>query len=215
MTDFLNQIFNGANAIPTALLLFVVLYWIIVILGFIGTDFLDIDLDIDADGEADLDVDGEGVEVSWINNVLQFFNLGKIPLMIWLSFVALPLWFIAVNLNHFLGFEAFLSGLLIFLPSAFVSLFFAKFATWPFVKMFEKLDEDTKAKDLIGRTAIVSSAASSSSRGMAELSYNGSHLRIMIRCHEGQSVKKGDQVLFIRKLNNRGEYLVEPYSSID
>ena len=26
MTDFLNQIFNGANAIPTALLLFILLY---------------------------------------------------------------------------------------------------------------------------------------------------------------------------------------------
>jgi len=215
MTDFLNQIFNGANAIPTALLLFVVLYWIIVILGFIGTDFLDIDLDIDADGEADLDVDGEGVEVSWINNVLQFFNLGKIPLMIWLSFVALPLWFIAVNLNHFLGFEGFLSGLLIFLPSAFVSLFFAKFATWPFVKMFEKLDADSKPKEIEGKTGTVTSSATASSKGMAEINYDGSFLRLMIRCHEGQNVKKGDKVLFIRKLDERGVYLVEPYSSID
>lgn len=215
MTDFLNYIFNGANAVPTALLLFVVLYWIIVILGVVGTDFLDFDLEMEADVDSDLEIEGDGLEVSWFNNVLQFFNLGKIPFMIWLSFLVLPLWFITINLNALLGFESFLAGLLIFLPSLFGGLFLAKILTWPFVKVFEKLDEDQKPKEIIGRTGIVTSSASASSRGMAEINYNGSFLRMMIRCHEGQSVKKGDEVLFIRKLNDRGVYLVEPHFSID
>lgn len=215
MSDFINLIFNGANAVPTALLLFVVLYWIIVIFGFIGSDFFDIDIDVEADGDADLDMEGDGVEISWINNVLQFFNLGKIPLMIWLTFVALPLWVIAINVNSLIGFEGFLGGLITFFPAAFVSLFLAKFLTWPFVKMFEKLDADTKAKEIIGRVGTVTSSATAKSRGMAEINYDGSFLRMMIRCSEGQSVQKGDQVLFIRKLNDRGVYLVEPYTSID
>lgn len=215
MSDFIHLIFNGANAVPTALLLFVVLYWIIVIFGFIGSDFFEIELDLDADGDADFDVEGDGVEVSWINNVLQFFNLGKIPLMIWLTFVALPLWMLAVNLNSLLGIESFLPGLIIFLPAAFVSLFLAKFLTWPFVKVFEKLDADTKAKEIIGRVGTVTSSASSSSRGMAEINYDGTFLRILIKCSEGQAVQKGDQVLFIKKLNQQGVYLVEPYLSID
>lgn len=215
MNDFLNYIFNGANAVPTALLLFVVLYWIIVILGVVGTDFLDFDLEVDAEVDADVEIEGEGLEVSWFNNVLQFFNLGKIPFMVWLSFLALPVWFITININALLGFESFLAGLIVFLPSLFGGLFLAKILTWPFVKVFEKLDEDEKPKEIIGRTGIVTSAASDKSRGMAEINYSGTFLRMMIRCHEGQSVKKGDEVLFIRKLNTQGEYLVEPYTSID
>lgn len=215
MSEFLNYIFIGANAVPTALLLFVVLYWIIVIFGALGTDFLDFDIDIDADGSTDLDMDGEGLEVSWFNNVLQFFNLGKIPFMIWLSFVSLPAWILSVNINGLLGFESFIPGFLVFLAALFVSLFLAKFLTWPFVKFFEKLDEDTKAKEIVGRVGTVTSKASGSSRGMAEINYDGTFLRMMIRCSEGQEAEKGSQVLFIRKLNDRGVYLVEPYTSID
>lgn len=215
MNEFFHYIFMGANAVPTALLLFILLYWLIVIFGFVGSDFLDIDLDIDADGEADLDMNGEGMEVSWINNVLQFFNLGKIPLMIWLSFVALPFWVISVNINGLFGFESFFAGLIVWIPTLFGSLFLAKFLTWPFVKFFAKLDEDTKAKDIIGRTGIVTTAANSSVKGMAEINYDGTFLRIMIHTDREQQVNKGDEVLFIRKLNDQGVYRVEPYNSID
>ncbi len=214
MNDFLIYVFNGANAVATALLLFVVLYWIIVIFGVVSTDFLDFDLDLDTDGEADLDASGDGLEVSWFNNVLQFFNLGKIPFMIWLSFLALPLWIITVNINNFLGFETFLPGLIVLLPALIASLFVSKFLTWPFAKFFDKLDADTKAKDIIGKVGLVTNSASKDKRGMAEINYDGTFLRIMIRCAEGQSVKKDDEVLFIRKLNDQGEYLVEPYLSI-
>jgi hypothetical protein len=89
MNELLNLIFNGANAIPTGLLLFIFLYWIIVIIGLVDTEFLDFDLDID--GEPEFEIEG-GVsgDVSWLNNVLSFFNLGRIPFMIWLSLKARP-----------------------------------------------------------------------------------------------------------------------------
>jgi len=214
MTDFLIYIFNGANAVATALLLFVVLYWIIVILGLVSTDFLDFDLDIDADGNADLDMDSEGLEVSWFNNVLQFFNLGKMPFMVWLSFLALPLWLITVNANYLLGLESLLPGLIVFFPAFILSLFLAKFLSWPFASFFARLDVENKKKEIIGRVGIVQMAASANKRGMAEINYEGSFLSLMIRCTGDESVQKGEEVLFIRKLNEDGEYLVEPYLSI-
>jgi len=213
--DFLNFIFNGANALPTALLLFILLYWIIVILGFIGSDFLDFDLDLDADSDVDADLDtGASADVSWLNNVLQFFNLGKIPFMIWLSFVALPLWIMCININGLLGFVSFLPGLLVFFPAAIVSLFLAKFLTWPFVNFFQKIDEDSKAKEIIGKVGVVTLSATHTSKGMAEVNYRGTYLRFYIQTKKGITVQKGEHVLFVQSLGNKGVYLTEPYSSI-
>lgn len=213
MTEFLNFIFNGANALPTALLLFVVLYWIIVIFGFIGTDFLDIDLDMDgdADFDADSDFDTSSADISWLNNALIFFNLGKIPLMIWLSFVVFPLWLIVVNVNGLFGFESFLPGLLVFIPALFVSLFLGKFFTWPFVKFFQKIDEDSKAKDIIGQVGTVLLDATHLRKGQAEVNYSGTFLRFYIQTREGIAVKKGQKVLFIQPVGKKGVYLIEPY----
>ncbi len=213
MNEFLNLIFNGANAIPTGLLLFILLYWIIVIIGLLDTEFLDFDIDID--GEADFEIEGDvSGDVSWLNNVLVFFNLGRIPFMIWLSFVSLPLWLLSININNFLGIESFIFGLLSFIPLLFLSLLISKVLTTPFVRFFEKLNEDSKKKEIIGKIGTVISPASDLNKGMAEINYQGSFLRLYIRSPKSQPVLKGEQVLFIEKLDEPGVYLVEPHLSI-
>ncbi len=216
MGNFVDFIFNGANVIPTALLLFIILYWIIVIFGLLGTDFLDFDLEVDADLDADMDTGATATaDISWINNVLLFFNLGKIPVMIWLSFLTLPLWIICINVNGFLGNSNFIIGLIVFLPALIGSLFIAKFLTWPFVKFFNTIDEDSKVKEIIGKVGTVTTSASHDSKGMAEVNYEGSFLRFYILTREGTEVKKGDNVLFIQLLGTTGVYLIEPYYSVD
>jgi len=213
MIDFVNTVFSAANAIPTALLVFILIYWLIVIAGFLGTDFLDFDLDIDTD--TDTEVDTASADVSWINNVLIFFNLGKMPVMIWLSFLVFPLWLICINVNGFLGFTGFFSGLLIFFPALFVSLFIAKFTTWPFAKFFKKIDEDSNEKEVLGRVGTVTISADHLSNGQAEINYSGSFLRMSIRTMENVKVAKGEKVLFIEPFNDKGVYLVEPYLEND
>lgn len=213
MIDFLNLIFSGANAIPTGLLLFTILYWIIVILGVVGTDFLDIDIDIDAEG--DMDMDGTAsADISWLNKVLLFFNLGKIPFMIWLTFVTFPLWFICVNVNGMLGISNFLLGLVVLLPTLIASLFLAKFLTWPFAKFFAKIDEDSKEKEIIGKVGTVTLSADHIRKGQAEIDYRGSFLSFYIKTRKDVSVEKGERVLFIKDVNDEGYYLIEPYQEI-
>jgi hypothetical protein len=213
MNEFLNLIFNGANAIPTGLLLFILLYWLIVIIGLVDTEFLDFDLDID--GEPEFEIEGSvSGDVSWLNNVLSFFNLGRIPFMIWLSFVSLPLWLLSININNFLGIESFIFGLLSLIPMLFLSLLLSKVLTTPFARFFEKINEDSRKKEIIGKIGTVTSSASHESKGMAELNYQGSFLRLYIRSSKTQSVLKGDQVLFIEKLAEPGVYLVERHLSI-
>ena len=123
MLELLDAAVSAPNIIPTALLIFVLVYWLIVILGAIDTDFLDIDVDV----EADADVDGE-FSVSWFNHVLAFFNLGQVPFVLFLTFLVVPWWAITVLGNHYLGNESFIFSLAVLVPaldsSAYLSLSF-------------------------------------------------------------------------------------------
>ena len=124
MQAFLDLAFSGVNLIATILLIFVMIYWIIVILGVIDVDTLDIDLDLDAD--VDLDVDGD-VEVSGdgLSSVLSFFNIGHMPLMIFLSFLAFPMWVLSLWSTDFIGADSVLINSALLLASFVVSLFIA------------------------------------------------------------------------------------------
>jgi hypothetical protein len=220
MNEFLEIIFTGINAIPTALFLFVIIYWIIVILGFVGTDFLDFDIEVDMDVDADAEVaatsDGSAsAGVAWINHILIFFNLGRIPVMIWLSFLALPLWLLTILTNGWLGIENFFLGLLVFFPALVASLFLAKFLTWPFVKVFARIDEESKEKEILGKVGVVTLPADHNSKGQAEVNYSGSFLRFYILTKEGIKANKGGKVLFINHLTDKDAFLVEPYHEID
>ena len=181
MGEFIDAVFVAANALSTGILLFVLAYWLIVIFGFLGTDFLDfdIDADLDVDADVDADIDSGSGDLSWINQILTFFNLGKIPFMVWLSFLSFPLWFINVNINNFLGIENFFVGLITFLLAAIPSLFIAKFATWPFVGFFERMDKDSKPKSIVGKVGSVIIPADHDSKGQAEVNYEGSFLRFL------------------------------------
>lgn len=212
MGDYVNVVFTGANAISTGLLLFIFLYWIIVIIGLIGTDFLDIDIDIESDVDGDVDGTSE-TGISWLNKALVFFNLGRIPMMIWLSFLSIPLWILTMILNHSLGFSSFLPGLITFIPSLLVSLFLAKFFTWPLVKVFDRINEETKEKDVLGRIGKVILSASHTSKGQAEINYNGTFLSFYILTQEGVEVSKGSEVMFIKPLDG-STFIVEPHLQI-
>ena len=101
MKELLEFAFSGVNILPTILLIFVVIYWLIVLIGVVDVDTVDIDVEVDAD--VDLDVNG-------FASVLAFFNLDQLPLMIFLTFYAIPLWVVTLIGNDLLGFNSFFSG---------------------------------------------------------------------------------------------------------
>ena len=125
MKEIFELAFAPANIIPTVLFVFVTLYWIAVMIGFADADSLDIDLDLDVDVDVDvdldivtdahgspdvhMDMDGNPVgDISWLNKILIFFNIGKVPLMVWLSFVGLIAWVGCMSITSVFGINAFL-----------------------------------------------------------------------------------------------------------
>ena len=60
MGEVLQEALMPANLVFTVMLGIVIIYWIMVILGALDVDFLDIDFDSDVDVDADVDADVDG-----------------------------------------------------------------------------------------------------------------------------------------------------------
>lgn len=210
MQELLDASIQGANIIPTAILIFVLIYWLVVIIGLIDLDMFDIDLDTDVDVDSP-EVD-TSVSVGWLNSVLAYFNLGQIPLMIFVSFLALPMWIISVQLNHLIGNTSLLLGVVFLIPNLFVSLFVAKFLTMPFVKLFSKMTEEGETTTtMIGKICRIVLPLNSNSVGQAEVRVEGSSYLISAKTVEGKVMHKGEEGLVIEYHEDGKYYVVEPY----
>lgn len=207
MMELLEFAIAEANIIPTLLLIGIIFYWITVLIGAVDLDLFDLDLDMDV--EADGHPEG-GLE--WLNHVLRFFNLGKIPLMVFLSFLILPLWLFCIVVNDLLGIYSLLPGLLTLAVGFFISLFIAKVLTIPFVRLFDKLEED-KNFSAIGKLCTLQSNVGDGRIGQAVVSQNGNGAPIilMVSSKPGTSIRNGETALVLEYQPDKRCYLVEPY----
>lgn len=205
MNDLFNAAVAAPNIIPTALLIFVLVYWIVVILGAIDVDSIDIDVDMETD------VDGE-ISVSWLNHVLAFFNLGQVPFMVFMTFLIVPLWAISVMTNYYLGNQSFILSLILLIPILLVSAFIAKFATQPFVKLFSHLDNNyDRGEKQIGKICTLMTTASNIKAGQARISTSGAPLLLNVVTDDGVSMFSGDTAIVLEYIPDRNVYLIEPY----
>ena len=213
MMEVIRASFSWANIFPTLTLLFCMFYWIMVMIGALDLGFMDFDLDLD--GEPDIEVDlGNDVPVSWWNYMLEFFNLGHIPVMVFLSFLALPLWLISVVTNYFIGNDNnFLIGIIVWIPSFIVSLMVAKIMTMPFIKLFKRLnsEEVDESIDAVGKICTVLFNLSEGRLGQAEVVTDKGHLRVNV--YTNDEIKKGDQAIVIEYTEEKKSYLVAPFNS--
>ena len=203
--------FQSANIIVTILLLVVVIYWVVVLFGVLDFDTFDFDFDVEADVDVDADVDSSNI--FGLNKVLHFFNIGRVPFMIFLTFLVLPWWFGTVIVNNFFGFEGFLTGLIVTIAMFFLSLFVAKILTTPFVKIFDALDKETAHRDVLGTVGEVRMMATADKTGQAQFKLGGAFLTLDIRVKKGKA-NIGEFVMIINDSNKDDYYLVEQHYKI-
>lgn len=207
MEDLLEAIVWGANIVPTALLVFVLIYWLVVLLGFIDIDSFDIDIDLDLDTDTHV-----GGSVGWLNHVLYFFNLGQVPLMLFISFLALPMWLLAIVATEFLVFDSVFLSFIFLVPNFIVSLFVAKIFTQPFVKLFNTLENHVDDNtEVIGKICTVILNTTDEKMGQARVEGNGSVVLLNIKTRKGTELKKGETGLVIDYVPEKSYYIIEPY----
>jgi hypothetical protein len=212
MTELLQAAIFPPNLLPSGLLVFVLLYWLTVLLGLL--DMKTVDLSIDSHGHAHFDshTGHDGLGTGWLNGALAFFNLGRIPLMIFLSFVFLPLWAGSILANYYTGNTSLLLGLVFLLPLFVGSLFIAKFLTLPFVKLFSALEKDHDGGAVvIGKICTVLLPTTVDRLGQAAVQIDGAPLMLNVRSINAP-LSKGETALVIDFDAQRKCYLIEPYA---
>lgn len=208
MKETFEASFSIVNAIPTFLLVLIMIYWITVIIGVFNIETFD----IDSDADTDVDVNA-GDSLIWLNSALSFFNLGKIPLMIILSFFSLSLWVISILMNYYLNNLSVLLSLVYLIPSIFVSAMITKVLTTPFVRLFAKAAGDIQNnKTLTGKICTVTLGATHEQFGQAKILIEGSSFIInVLSTEKGTELFKGETCLIIDYITEKKLYLIEPY----
>ena len=219
MTELLHAAVSPPNLLPTGLLVFVLLYWLTVIVGLLDFKTLDVQTghDFDAPHTAHAAPDTADMGVSWLNHALAFFNLGRVPLMVFLSLVALPLWVGSILLNYYLGNESWLLGLGLLVPLLLGSLLLAKVLTLPFVHLFAAMERNhDEGAQPLGKVCTVLLPATHERLGQASVQLrSGAPLMLNVRAASAATeLKKGDTALIIDYDATRRCYLVEPYDTL-
>lgn len=208
---------HPSNIFLTFLMVLLAFYWLVVLFGAIDVDMIDfdfeVDVDVDVDADIDVDTEVESSNIFGLNKILHFFNLGRVPFMVFLTFLVMPWWFGTVIINHLFGITSFVPGFLISLPVLIGALFVAKLLTTPFVKIFDALEKESAERDVLGTIGEVRIGASPTKTGLAEFMLGNAFLELKIRTKEGE-VKTRDKVMIVNDSNKDEYYLVEIHNEI-
>ncbi|MEL6671349.1 MAG: hypothetical protein AAFR61_04130 [Bacteroidota bacterium] len=228
MNVFFEAIFSSANLPYTILLIIVILYWMMVFIGTMDMEFLDFDVDVDMDLDVDVDVDldvdvdvdaevdtdleaGGGSPAVWLS-FLSFFNLGKIPFMLFISFLILSMWAIGVYANHQFGYLGNWFALAFFLPNILLSLFVTKVVSTPFKGMFDRLDQQAmRRKDLVGKICKITIAVKPGMKGQGHILFEGNEFLFTVISEEEEIIPKGAQALLVEYNPETELFLVTPF----
>ena len=185
----------GINLPITLLFAVMLLYWTSVIFGAFDIDVLQVDFDIDADLDLDADADADIQTGGAFQGMMLYFNIGAVPVTVWLSFLIFTCWILSVLESYYLnpGLH-FLFGLIFVIPNLIVGMYVAKFATVPLKKVFEAMaPKNTTRKSLVGQRATVTSSVVDSSFGQITVKTDGAPITLNAR--SGSPIEKGATVV--------------------
>ena len=215
MNELIQIAFSPINLVYTFLLVLVVLYWLLIIIGAMDFGSFDIDFDLDADVDVDVEVDVDADVSSGsagnLAGVLHFFNFGKLPFMVIMSFVVLSCWTMSVLANYYFGGGSTLFALALIFPNLFVGLCLTKMITTPLIPVFEKMESGIEPVDYMGMTCKIVLAATASKMGQAEVLIDSSPLLVNVKLESENldTLEKGVEAIILRKEKNKPYYIIK------
>lgn len=216
MTELFQAAISPPQILLTLVLALIVCYWLLVILGA-----LDFESDLpdgvgDGMGEGDLDPHhgGHGINTggAWLT-AGRFFGFSQVPIVVWVSFLVLFLWFFSLVFNHSWNPRADIGrALMLMLPNVLASALVTKLVTIPVARLFRAMaDADTEAEEVIGRTGTVSSLEVDEQYGQLEIASTGAPLLVNARTLPGSNaLKKGDAARVVSAGPDNAFYFIEP-----
>lgn len=201
---------QGFNLPITVLLVLMLLYWLSVILGALDIDFLSFDLDLDTEGSLDLDGDLEAQAGGSYQGFMLYFNIGTVPVTIWLSVLILVCWSLSMVAAYTINPSVNpLLSLGLAIPNLIIGMYAAKFVCQPLKKVFAAMEgKAITNKSLIGQRALVTSSTINPTFGQIEIKTDGAPITMNARTGSEMEIPKGSSVVITREIEP-GTFQVE------
>ena len=122
MIEFFETCFSGPNLPASLLFSLCLLYWLTVTFGAVGLEAFDLDVDFEADVDSFLSI---GMVT------LDLLNIGRLPLMVWLTTFSFCWWLISFGWDRPENHESLWYGLQIALRNVVLALIGTKILTQP------------------------------------------------------------------------------------
>ena len=206
MKEFLLETIQPANLPATILLCLVLLYWLLMIFGIFH---LDADVDVDVDADVDTDLDGH-VDGGIAADVLTFFHLGEVPVMILGSFLVLFFWVTTLVSNHYFNPTwSFAISLYALIPNLLISLILTKLAIMPMTPLFRAMRK-TETPKIVGSRGVVSTSKLNGEFGQITIQQDGPTIAVNAITENGQTLMRNQDIEVVGFNDETGVYLVKP-----
>ena len=209
MIEFINETFQLVNLPATGLLLVCLAYWLMVIVGAIGVDAIDIDFDTDL---GVLDVDGDfDTHTGGFSSFAELMHLNHVPVVLVGSVFAMLFWIACICGNRLLNPGGnILIGLAIGSVNVAVCLFLTRLIIGPFAEGFKPHENDTTRDRMIGMIGVVTTSEVTETFGQVSIKLDGPELVINARTAPDQTdLGKGDAAKILAYDYEKDTYLVE------
>jgi hypothetical protein len=206
MREVFAEAISLVNLPFTILLGVVMFYWLLVAVGA-----LDSHGGADAHGDfhhGDFHHDGDAGG-SWWAGMLDFINLGEVPITVALSVLSLCLWTCSLIANFYFTDHQALLALAFLLPNLIVSAVFTRYITLPLRPLFRMIrDAEGDFPPMIGQPCRITTSTANPTFGQAEVETKGAPLLIDVRTLDGVALPRGASAIIFREDNERGIYFV-------
>ncbi|AEF90008.1 MULTISPECIES: hypothetical protein [Delftia] len=216
MSAFLQYAFGFPTFIFGALLLFMLLYWLIAMLGLLEVDSLDHWVLFDGSDHA------HGVEhsVSALAGLLLKVGLGGIPLTVILTALFLMSWLASYVLCHFVPMPQgwtlvnLLTGSLVAAAAMVLGFAATVLLLRPLRGIVNKVAPAEEPKVLLGRTGLVRSAVVDGTQGYGSVEDGGAGLNVQMRSPE-RALGRGTEIVLIEHLPEHNAWRVVSKAEFD
>jgi len=204
MPEFLEPSFMWPTLPATVLVIVCCAYWLMVIVGAVTVDALHIDFH---HVHFDTDIDGSLLDLGFVP--FRFLNLGRVPLMFWLSIFGLSAWVILANFEHMEPHNGFVfaTDSLAIVRDFAIAVGITKILTQPLCGKFDVV-EPIGSKDLLGKTCRITTNEVTDKGGEANFATGAAPLVLHVRAAE-ETLKKGDFAEIVDYLPEENIYFVK------
>lgn len=204
MEQFLESIFAWPTLPATVLLLLITGYWLLVMVGAVDLDFVDLDLHTDVDIDVDV-AHGSILDIGFVP--LRLLNLGYVPLMLWFTVFGVAFWVTTRLIDGGAVYHDVPSIAQAVFRNVGLAVLATKILTQPLRGKFNPV-EPNRARDLIGKSCIITTSEVTDRYGEAQITTNSAPITLSVRSL-GDVLGRGDEAEIVDFASDENLYYVK------